>query len=81
MMVHLIKTNELTGQPGPRNDDTIKPSRGLHFAFQVSDAFAAADVIRKTGIEIVDGPKQRPDGATQVFVRDPDGYLIELCSL
>ena len=81
MMMHLIKTNELSGPPGPRNDDTKKPSRGLHFAFQVSDASTAVDVIKKAGIEIVDGPKQRPDGATQVFVRDPDGYLIELCSL
>ena len=37
--------------------------------------------IKQAGVEIVDGPKQRPDGATQVFIRDPDGYLIELCSV
>ena len=81
MLVHLIKENELSGRPGPRNSDTKKPSRGLHFAFRVSDASAAVHAIKQAGVEIVDGPKQRPDGATQVFIRDPDGYLIELCSV
>jgi hypothetical protein len=29
-------------------------------------------------VEIVGGPRQRGDGAQQVFICDPDGYLIEL---
>jgi catechol 2,3-dioxygenase-like lactoylglutathione lyase family enzyme len=24
--------------------------------------------------------KQRPDGAWQIFLRDPDGHVIELCT-
>ena len=79
-LVHLIQVSELSGRAGPHNHDNRKPSRGLHFAFRVADATQSADVFRREGIEIVDGPKQRPDGATQVFVRDPDGWLIELCS-
>ena len=79
-LIHLILANELSGQPGPRNHDVTKPSRGLHFAFRVSDASAATDLLEQAGVEIVDGPKRRPDGATQVFIRDPDGYLVELCS-
>jgi len=79
-LIHLIEANELSGVPGPQNHDVKKPSRGLHFAFQVADAKEAADRLKQAGIEITDGPKQRPDGATQVFLRDPDGWLIELCS-
>jgi catechol 2,3-dioxygenase-like lactoylglutathione lyase family enzyme len=79
-LIHLIKVNDVSGQSGPNNHDTQKPSRGLHFAFRVTDATSAAAQLQKAGVEIVDGPKQRPDGATQVFVRDPDGWLIELCS-
>ena len=79
-LIHLILTNELSGQPAPQNDDVKKPSRGVHFAFRVPDAAAAVDLLKDAGVTIVDGPKQRPDGATQVFIRDPDGYLIELCS-
>ena len=29
-------------------------------------------------VEIVGGPRQRGDGVQQVFICDPDGYLIEL---
>ena len=80
-LVHLIEVSELSGRPGPHNHDNRKPSRGLHFAFRIADATQAASVLKQAGVEIVDGPKQRPDGATQVFIRDPDGYLIELCSV
>lgn len=79
-LIHLILANDLSGQAGPQNHDVKKPSRGIHFAFRVTDATQAADLLKQAGIEITDGPKQRPDGATQVFVRDPDGWLIELCS-
>ena len=28
-----------------------------------------------------EGPKHRPDGPLQVFLRDPDGHVIELTQL
>lgn len=79
-LVHLIRANDLSGQPGPGDQGVKKASRGLHFAFKVSDASQAAKLLEQAGVTIVDGPKQRPDGATQIFVRDPDGWLIEICS-
>ena len=36
--------------------------------------------LQELGIAIVSGPVTRPDGARQVFVNDPDGHLVELCS-
>ncbi len=56
-------------------------SRGHHFAFLVDNAEAAAARLTELGITLVSPPKTRPDGAVQVFVQDPDGYLVELCSV
>jgi catechol 2,3-dioxygenase-like lactoylglutathione lyase family enzyme len=80
VFLHLILANEASGQAGPGDRGTVRPSRGLHFAFRVADAKFAAEQLKSASIEIVDGPKQRPDGATQVFIRDPDGYLVEVFS-
>jgi catechol 2,3-dioxygenase-like lactoylglutathione lyase family enzyme len=56
------------------------PSRGFHFAFDVESCDEAADQLRRMGIEIVTGPRSRPDGARQLYVYDPDGHLVEICS-
>lgn len=56
-------------------------SRGHHFAFLVDDCQAAAQQIQAFGIPFVSPPKLRPDGAMQLFVNDPDGHLVELCSI
>jgi len=57
-----------------------RSSLAQHVAFEVEDAAAAVGRLNQLGIPIVDGPKPRPDGYTQVFVTDPDGHKIELCS-
>ena len=56
-------------------------TRGHHFAFLVDDCHVAAKRIEEMGLPFVSPPKQRPDGAIQLFVNDPDGHLVELCSV
>lgn len=56
-------------------------TRGHHFAFLVDDVDAAARHLETVGIPFVSPPKLRPDGAAQLFIRDPDGHLVELSSL
>lgn len=75
--IHLILEHE---QSGPAGAAACRTSRGHHFAFEVEDGHAAGRRLRELGIPIVSGPKERPDGAVQVFVQDPDGHLVELCS-
>ena len=60
--------------------DGLDPSLSFHYAFEVDDCGAAAKRLTELGLQIVVGPRQRPDGARQVYVYDPDGHLIELCS-
>ena len=51
------------------------------FTYEVDDAEATVPWLKKCGARIVDGPKPRPDGYVQVFVEDPDGHIVELCSM
>lgn len=51
--------------------------RGNHFALRVKDLEAWRQYLQPLGL-IVRGPVRRPDGAMQIFVRDPDGHLVEL---
>lgn len=79
--IHLILKTSETGPAGNLVPAEHHGSRTHHFAFQVDDAYAVVDRLNELGIEIVDGPKPRPDGAVQVFVTDPDAHVVELCSL
>jgi catechol 2,3-dioxygenase-like lactoylglutathione lyase family enzyme len=55
-------------------------SRTHHFAFEVDDVQAATEHLRRHNVPVVSGPKERPDGAIQVFCTDPDGHVVELTS-
>ena len=79
--IHLILEHPESGPAGisvPQH--LLALSRTHHFAFQVDDAHAATEHLRRQGIPIVSGPKERPDGAVQVFATDPDGHVVELTS-
>ncbi len=63
------------------NESLPDADRGhYHFALRVDDPFSAKAELTNRGISDLEGPKRRPDGATQLFFRDPDGYRIELFS-
>jgi len=78
--IHMNVESEEAGRAGLPLCDGTSTSRGFHFAFEVDDCDAAADVLREQGIEIVVGPKTRPDGPRQLYIYDPDGHLVELYS-
>ena len=61
-----------------RPDAPVEPrSRNNHFALRVDDIAAWEEHLRKVGADFRP-PKLRPDGASQIFLRDPDGHYIEL---
>jgi catechol 2,3-dioxygenase-like lactoylglutathione lyase family enzyme/uncharacterized protein YunC (DUF1805 family) len=79
--IHLILEFAGSGPAGNLLPAAQRTSRTHHLAFLVEDAAAAVEHLRGHGVTIVGGPHPRPDGYTQVFVTDPDGHVIELCSL
>jgi len=64
---------------GERIDPVIGQHRGNHFALLVDDLDAWEWRLDKLGIDHLPR-KTRPDGILQLFVRDPDGHVVELFS-
>ena len=64
----------------PAKEAPYNTPRERHFAMRVDDAAAAAERLREAGVPF-SGPSRRPDAALQVFLRDPDGHVVELCEV
>ncbi len=79
-LIHLIEEHDRSGPAGYPAEVLKKSSRNHHFAFEVADAAAAAEILKQRGIALIGEPKRRPDGAIQMFVADPDGHVVELCT-
>lgn len=79
-LIHLIEAHDRSGPPGYPVDVLVRSSRNHHFAFEVDDARESARRLKALGIELLDDAKLRPDGAIQVFLVDPDGHVVELCT-
>ncbi|MCP4193102.1 MAG: glyoxalase [Planctomycetaceae bacterium] len=78
--IHMNVDSEEAGPAGMPKFAGSNPARGFHFAFEVDNCDAAAEQLGQMGIEIVTGPRSRPDGARQLYIYDPDGYLVEIYS-
>jgi catechol 2,3-dioxygenase-like lactoylglutathione lyase family enzyme/uncharacterized protein YunC (DUF1805 family) len=78
--IHLILEFAGSAPAGNLLPEYLRSSRAQHFAFEVSDATAIVPGLRELGVPVLSGPKPRPDGYVQVFVSDPDGHVVELCS-
>lgn len=64
---------------GGREEETRSHSRGNHYALLVDDIDAWERHFQENGVEYV--PRRtRPDGAWQIYVADPDGHHVELCT-
>ncbi len=78
--IHLILEFEGSGPAGNLLPAPLRSSRTQHFAFLVDDVAAVVPRLKELNAPILFGPKPRPDGYQQIFVTDPDGHVVELCS-
>jgi len=62
---------------GRTNEAVVSAPRGDHFALKVDDVESWRQHLQPFAA-IVRGPVKRPDGATQIFIVDPDGHIVEL---
>jgi catechol 2,3-dioxygenase-like lactoylglutathione lyase family enzyme len=64
---------------GGRTEETNSHHRGNHWALLVDDMDAWEAALRALGVQYL--PRRtRPDGALQIYLVDPDGHHIELCT-
>ena len=77
--IHMIQAKDTTapaGLPDPgRGEQT---GLATHFAFEVDDLAAMEARAQEMGVPIVGGPLPRGDGVHQMYLHDPDRYLVEL---
>jgi catechol 2,3-dioxygenase-like lactoylglutathione lyase family enzyme len=78
--IHLILEYEGSSPAGNPLAGKTRNARTHHFAFLVDDAAATVAYLKEKQIPIFADAKPRPDGYMQVFVTDPDGHVVELCS-
>jgi catechol 2,3-dioxygenase-like lactoylglutathione lyase family enzyme len=78
--IHLIEEFSGSGPAGNLLSEPLRSSRTQHVAFAVADAEDAVAALRAADVPVLSGVKPRPDGYLQVFVTDPDGHVVELCS-
>ncbi|MCO6456500.1 MAG: VOC family protein [Pirellulaceae bacterium] len=64
---------------GDRQQPVVSASRGNHYALMVDDLDAWERHLQRLGVAY-QPRRTRPDGAYQVFLQDPDGHTIELCT-
>ena len=79
--VHLIGEAEegrVAQTHTPYRRDEMATGQGSHPAFEVENLEATIQHLHTLNVEIVGGPRPRGDGVQQVFICDPDGYMIEL---
>jgi lactoylglutathione lyase len=62
---------------GDRSESVSSSNRGNHFALKADNLDQWERHFQQLGLE-ERTRKMRPDGAGQVFIRDPDGHVIEL---
>ncbi|MEY2980609.1 MAG: VOC family protein [Planctomycetota bacterium] len=60
-----------------RNSSPQVPPEERHWSIQVRGLASWHARLAHAGLALR-GPKSRPDGAQQLFVRDPDGHVLEL---
>ena len=79
--IHLIGESEpgraAQVQPGGYRPDELSVGYAAHFAFEVADLEEARRHLQAHNVAIVGGPRPRGDGVLQMYVCDPDGYIVE----
>ena len=64
---------------GERTTPVISHNRGNHWALMIDDMDAWEQYFSKSEIPFLPR-RRRPDGAFQIYLIDPDGHYIELCT-
>ena len=75
---HLIVAGDTTAPAGFKEPGKGKlTGLATHIAMEVDDLTATKAHLEAHGIEILGGPMMRGDGVEQMYLHDPDGYMVE----
>jgi catechol 2,3-dioxygenase-like lactoylglutathione lyase family enzyme len=74
----LVETDTTSGAGGADPGPSASVGLANHVALEIDDLASARERLDQHGITLIGGPMARGDGYDQIFMLDPDGYVIEL---
>ena len=74
--IHLIPHSDWHSNTAKRCE--AEGPDACHFAFEVDDAATARSVLDRHNVAILRGPRQNAAGWVQLWIKDPDDYVLEL---
>jgi catechol 2,3-dioxygenase-like lactoylglutathione lyase family enzyme len=76
--IHLLDEADTTGRAGvPEPGRSLDGGLATHIALEVDDLLVVQERMGRHGVAPASGPMPRGDGVVQLFLRDPDGYVVE----
>jgi catechol 2,3-dioxygenase-like lactoylglutathione lyase family enzyme len=79
-MINLLKIAEAPELIGPAAVAPREAGSRMQFTLHVEDVDALVDKLRAKGVELVNGPVNRPWGPRTACFADPAGHLWEIAS-
>ncbi len=76
--INLVLNAALEQEPNILMDVQEKHAGYTHVALSVRDIGEAQALVEAAGLQITGGPNNYPGGAAGMFIRDPDGNVVEL---
>lgn len=75
-----FSSRKLIAELGKNPSAPVAGSPCFEIAFVTEDVPEALDKALSAGAVLVQAPEDMPWGQTVAYVRDPDGFLVELCT-
>jgi catechol 2,3-dioxygenase-like lactoylglutathione lyase family enzyme len=79
-MINLLKTTEAPGLVEPATVGDRNAGVRFQFTLGVSDVDAMCERLKERGVEILNGPMDRPWGIRTASFRDPGGHIWEIAA-
>jgi catechol 2,3-dioxygenase-like lactoylglutathione lyase family enzyme len=77
-LINLLRTSEAPGLVAPAAVATPDAGARFQFTLGVEDVDRTADELRSRGVELLNGPMDRPWGIRTASFRDPGGHIWEI---
>lgn len=77
-VINLLKTSEAPGLVEPAAVATPEAGVRFQFTLAVDDVDAKCEELRERGVELLNGPIDRPWGIRTASFRDPGGHIWEI---
>jgi catechol 2,3-dioxygenase-like lactoylglutathione lyase family enzyme len=77
-LVNLLKTSEAPGLVEPATVATREAGVRFQFTLGVDDVDAICEEVKERGVDLLNGPMDRPWGIRTASFRDPGGHIWEI---